>query len=384
MKSFEFITANRIVFGVGSVQNAAQYASEFGRRVFLVAGKSTPVDFLVDLLEKENLTVEIARTQGEPTVARLGELCSLARKNLPDLIIGIGGGSVIDSGKALAAILPNPGDVLDYLEVVGKNQPLVNNPLPYIAIPTTAGTGSEVTKNAVLKVPEKQAKVSLRSPKMLPQIALVDPELTLTVPPEVTASTGLDALAQVIEPYLSIKANPMVDLFCREGITRASRSLLRVYKNGNDLAARTDMAWCSLIGGLSLANAGLGAVHGFASPIGGMFEAPHGMICARLLPIVFSYNARFIRETDPSNPVLHRFLEVSCLLNDDLEAGISDGVRWLETIVEKLNVPGLSSYGIKREDIPAIVENAQIASSMKANPVKLPPEILEIILEEAL
>ena len=232
-----------------------------------------------------------------------------------DLIIGLGGGSAIDTGKAIAALLTNAGDPLDYLEVIGRGQALTDAPAPFIAIPTTAGTGAEVTRNAVLASPEHRVKVSLRSPLMLPRVALVDPELTYGLPPAITASTGLDALTQLIEPFVSIRANPLTDAICRDGMRRAARSLRRAYEEGTMLPpARTWPA--SLFGGLALANAGLGAVHGFAGPLGGLFPAPHGVICARLLPLIVEANVRALQERKPNTSVLQRYAEVARLTAD--------------------------------------------------------------------
>jgi alcohol dehydrogenase class IV len=253
-----------------------------------------------------------------------------------------------------------------------------------IAVPTTAGTGSEVTRNAVLAVPEQKVKVSLRSPFMLPRLALVDPELTYRLPPAVTASTGMDALTQVIEPFVSIRANELVDLYCREGITRAARSLKLVYQQGNQVAGRADMAWASLLGGLCLANAGLGAVHGFAAPIGGMFTAPHGAVCARLLPLVFEANYRALMERQPQNPVIGRFGEVARMLTNNSQANIEDGVDWLKQLCADLHIPALASYGVGQADIALLVQKSTAASSMKANPIQLTSDELGKILEKAL
>jgi alcohol dehydrogenase class IV len=228
------------------------------------------------------ITGESFPIHGEPTVDLVRHGTRLARDTGCDLVIALGGGSAIDAGKAIAALLANGGDPLDYLEVVGQAKPLSRPSAPFIAIPTTAGTGSEVTRNAVLASPEDGVKASLRSPHMLPALAVVDPELTLDLPQALTASTGLDALTQLIEPYVSNRANPMTDLYCVEGLRVAASALRRAWRDGHDLAARTDMSFASLLGGLALANAGLGAVHGFAAPLGGMFDAPHGALCATL------------------------------------------------------------------------------------------------------
>ncbi len=246
------------MFGVGSRGIVAGAAQSLGRRALLVAGSRTHgfegVRFVV---------------RGEPKVDTVRTGVALARAEGCDLVIAAGGGSVIDTGKAIAALLTNPGDALDYLEIVGRGQALGIPSAPCIAVPTTAGTGSEVTRNAVLSSPEHGVKASLRSPSMLPRLAVVDPELTLDLPPEITATTGLDALTQLIEPFVSIKANPLTDLYCQEGLRRATRSLRRACDQGNDVEARGDMSLASLLGGMALANAGLGAVHGFAAAIGG-------------------------------------------------------------------------------------------------------------------
>jgi alcohol dehydrogenase class IV len=281
-------------------------------------------------------------------------------------------------------MLANPGDPLDYLEVVGRGQPLGRASAPFIAIPTTSGTGSEVTRNAVLASPQHRVKASLRGSSMLPRLAVVDPGLTLGLPRGVTASTGLDALTQLIEPYVGVRANPMTDLFCIEGIRRAAGALPRVWEDGGDRQARTDMAWASLLGGLALANAGLGAVHGFAAPIGGMFPAPHGAACAALLPHAIAVNIQALRARAPASPALGRYGEVARLLTGSPQATAEDGVRWTAEICRKLEIPPLRAYGVGEADVPDLVEKAAQASSMKGNPIVLTPEELRQIVEGAI
>ncbi len=339
---------------------------------------------LMDILKTAGIHFSLIEVCGEPTVGFVLEAVEAAKKNQSDLVISFGGGSVIDTGKAVAAMLTNPGDLMDYLEVVGRGRPLLQPSMPMIAIPTTAGTGSEVTRNAVLAVPEQQVKVSLRSPFMLPRLAIVDPELTFNLPPAITASTGMDALTQVIEPYVSVRANEMVDLFCREGIMRAARSLQLVYHNGDYVQGRVDMAWASLLGGLCLANAGLGAAHGFAAPIGGMFKAPHGAVCARLLPLVVETNCRALRERQPENPVISRYAEISRILSNNNSATIGDGIEWLKQLCADLQIPPLSEYGVTKEDIGILVQKSSAASSMRANPIQLTAIEMADILEKAL
>jgi len=284
--------------------------------------------------------------------------------------------------------MTNAGEITDYLEVVGKGQALTQPSAPYIAIPTTAGTGSEVTRNAVIGVTEQRVKVSLRSPFMLARLAIVDPELTYSSPPEITATSGLDALTQLIEPFLSNASNPMTDAICREGLQRVARSLRCAYENGADAAAREDMSVAALFGGMALANAKLGAVHGFAGPIGGMFPAPHGAICARLLPLVMETNLRAIqgaRHGVPLQaPILGRFAEVAQILTSDPSARAEDGIQWLHELCTALKIPSLATYGIKESDFSAVVLQARKASSMKGNPIELTDSELTQIMERAL
>jgi alcohol dehydrogenase class IV len=321
---------------------------------------------------------------GEPELSTIEQGAALAKKENCELVLGFGGGSALDAAKAIAALLANDGELLDYVEIIGCSKALVKPSVPLIAIPTTAGTGSEVTRNAVLTSPEHKLKVSLRSPWMLAKVALVDPELTYDLPPALTASTGLDALTQLIEPFVCLRANPMTDGLCVEGIRRAARSLRAAFTDGNNKLAREDMAVASLFGGLALANAGLGAVHGFAGPIGGSFPAPHGAICAALLPHVMSANLRALRQRAPDSETLRRFDEVARLLGGTVPATADDGVAWVRQLVGDLKIPHLGTYGIKSGDVSGLVEKARHASSMKANPIALTPEELAETLRLAL
>lgn len=382
---FEFATATQIIFGAGSLKQVGPLAAELGRQALVVTGQR--IDRAQPLLENlaahgvEAVTFAVV---GEPTISLAQQGVEQARATRCNLVIGFGGGSAIDAGKAIAALLTNPGDPLDYLEVIGRGQPLAHPPVPYIAIPTTAGTGSEVTRNAVLGSPEHKVKVSLRSPLMLPRVAVVDPELTYDLPPAITASTGLDALTQVLEPLVSNKANPMTDAVCREGLRRAACSLRRAYENGSDQAAREDMALTSLFGGLALANAKLGAVHGFAAVLGGMFPAPHGAVCAVLLPHVMAVNVQALQARQPEHETLQRYDEVARILTGHPHAAAGDGVKWVQELVQALHVPGLSTYGLTTPDFPAVIEKSAVASSMQGNPIKLTTEEMADILTRAL
>ena len=383
--SFDFSTAQRILFGSGVIQQAGDLAAGWGRRALLVTGRGgADPSRLVTSLEAAGLVWQRFSIQAEPDLATAASGVELGRSFAADLVIGFGGGSALDSAKAIAALLANPGSPLDYLEVVGLGQPLTHPPLPIIAVPTTAGTGSEVTRNAVLTVPAHRVKASLRHPGMLPRLALVDPDLTLSLPPAITAATGLDALTQLIEPFLSNRANPLTDLFCLEGMRRVAASLLTAVENGSSLPARTDLSYASLLGGMALANAGLGAVHGLAAPIGGMFHAPHGAVCACLLPLVFELNYRLIQNSSPGSPLAQRFDQVAQILLNDPSAGAAQAIRWLFDLRSRLQIPGLAAYGIQPADCPAIASAALQASSMKPNPVRLQQSQLIELLHQAL
>jgi alcohol dehydrogenase class IV len=382
--NFEFATAQRILFGPGKLNELPTLARGMGRRAAFVTGSSAErIMPVFQLLKKGGVDPAAFSIKGEPTTDRIAELARQAREQECDFVVAFGGGSVLDAGKAIAALLTNTRDLMDYLEVIGKGEPLSEEPAPCIAIPTTAGTGAEVTRNAVLLSPEHKVKVSMRHPGMLPTIALVDPELTVSVPPEITASTGLDAFTQLLEAFVSIKANPLTDGICREGLKRIARSLYRAYTHGHDLTARVDMAFGSLCGGLALANAGLGAVHGFAGPIGGMFNAPHGMVCASLLPAAAETNYEAMLQREPENPALEKLNEAAriVLIND--QATIEEAFERLNAISIQMFVPGLKDYGIRESDFPAIVEKAAKASSMKGNPIQLTDAELMQILEES-
>jgi alcohol dehydrogenase class IV len=373
---FEFATATRIVFGEGTLGEVPAAARAMGTRALLVTGRSPA---RAALPAAATFAVE-----GEPTVDVVRRGVEAAREAGADVVIALGGGSAIDAGKAIAALVANGGDVLDYLEVIGKAQPLARPSVPFIAIPTTSGTGSEVTRNAVLASPEHRVKASLRGPFLLPRLAVVDPELTYALPPGITASTGLDALTQLIEPYVSARANPMTDALCLRGMRLAAGALSCAWRDGGDREARRDMALASLFGGLALANAGLGAVHGFAAPVGGMFPAPHGAVCAALLPHAMEINIRALRARAAASDALSRYTEVARTLTRDGEAHAEDGAAWVGRLCRELEIPPLATYGVGPKDVPALVEKAALASSMKGNPIALTADEMAELVAGAL
>lgn len=379
--AFEFATATRIVFGRGTAEEVPGIARHLGRRALLVAGQPRgAAAVLADGLEASGLVASRLTIRSEPTIDDVRDGVRAASSASCDLVVALGGGSVIDTGKAVAALLANPGDPLDYLEVVGAGRPLTHPSAPMVAIPTTAGSGAEVTKNAVLASRSHRVKASLRSPLMLPRVAVVDPVLTVDLPPALTAATGLDALAQLIEPYLSRRANPLTDVLCRDGMARVSLSLRTAFHDGARIEARESLSLASLFGGLALANAGLGAVHGFAGPLGGRFDAPHGALCAALLPGVMRVNLAAVRARDGNGPAAARFEQVARWLTREPGASAEDGIAWLEAIRTEMRIPALSAYGLTEADVGGVVEQARASSSLRGNPIELTGEELAQIL----
>lgn len=382
--TFEFATASRIVFGRHTAAHAASLCREWGEKVLVVTGsrpeRATPI---LDSLRSSGLDVSVFSIQKEPTLHEACEGARMARELKTDVVLGLGGGSAVDAGKAVAALAPQPGDALDYLEVVGQGRSLTHPALPLLAMPTTAGTGAEATRNAVLAVPEHGVKASLRHASMLPRVALIDPVLALNCPPEVTAASGMDALTQCLEAFVSCRAQPMTDALCLEGIRRCMRSLERVFNDGRDLDAREDMALAALFSGMALANSGLGAVHGFAAPVGGQFAAPHGAVCAALLAPVWQANLIAAREAG-TQETLARFQMTAALLTGKPDARAEEALPVLQGLAKRLRIPGLTSYGIQLDDLDALALKASRASSMKGNPVALDLPALRAILQSAL
>jgi len=380
---FEFATAARIIFGEGTVREVAPLASAMGDRAFVVTGSTTArAALLLEDLNESKIKCVTFNISGEPTAATAKSAVKQAREAESNLVISIGGGSALDTGKVVAAMLTNSGRLEDYLEVVGDSKPLTRSPVPNIAIPTTAGTGAEVTRNAVLGLPEYGVKVSIRSNLMLPRLAVVDPVLTYSMPPAVTASTGLDALTQLIEAYVSNKANALTDGICREGLKRAGRSLQQAYEDGSNRDAREDMSIASLFGGLALANAKLGAVHGLSGPLGGMISAGHGVICAGLLPYVMQANVLALQKRAADSAALVRYDEVGRVLTGAASAHAIDGLNWVQEVCRTLTLPSLSEFGLREKDFHTIIAKCRKSSSMKGNPIVLTEdELMEILIK---
>ena len=380
MIAFDLALPRKVIFGSGRADELAALLPTLGRRVLLCTG-SDPSRHRALLGDVE--PVAVVSVTREPTVDDVRAATEQARAAAVDAVVAIGGGSPMDLGKVVAALLGNGTDPLDHLEIVGRGVPPARPSVPFVAVPTTAGTGSEATANAPLRSPEHGLKSSVRSPHLLATVALVDPLLTLGCPPAVTASSGFDALTQCLEPFVSPQGNPATDAVAVEGLRRGARSLRRAYEHGDDREAREGMALCSLFGGIALANAKLGAVHGLAGVVGGMTDAPHGAVCAALLAPVVEANVAALREREPDSPALHRYTEAARLLTGRDDAGVDEGLDWLRTTVSALDVPPLGAVGLRTDTYPEVAEKAANASSMKGNPIRLRADELVAVLEAA-
>lgn len=390
--AFDFFSVGRILFGQGGFQQLGTLAAQAGRTALLVTNAGEPGDGgLVDqagqLLRQAGVGVAFHRQRGEPTVQDIEMALATARNSACQTVVGLGGGSALDAAKAVAGLIANGGGPLDYLEVVGQGKKLHAPAVPWIAVPTTAGTGAEVTRNAVIGVPERGFKASLRSELLLPKIALIDPDLAVTLPAAVTARSGMDALCQLIEAYTSRGAQPITDALAREGIGRAARALPRAVADGQDRRARQDMALAALFSGIALTNAGLGAVHGFAAPAGANYPIPHGTLCARLLPPVVAANAAALAAETTEHPLLHKYRELGRLLTGQTDVphdqAIQAGVRFLELLVRQLEIPSLADFGLRPDGFAPLIALARRSSSMRYNPVTLSDAALEVILHQA-
>ncbi len=390
---FDFLCVGRIIFGRGRAREVGELAGALGAAALVVTNAGRPgdggvADGLGELLATAGLRCFFVRQPGEPTVADVDRALETARAEACDVVIGLGGGSAIDAAKATAALLTNGGSPLDYMEVVGKGQKITRPAAPWIAVPTTAGTGAEVTKNAVIACPERRFKASIRGEQLLARAVVVDPELGASVPAEVTAGSGMDALCQLIESYTSVGAQPLTDALAAEGIARAARSLRRAFADGTDLDAREDMAMAALLSGITLTNAGLGAVHGFAAPLGANFPVPHGTVCAALLPHVMSANVAALRAESPAHPALGRYARVGRMLTGGGEPGapeaVDAGIAFAGELARDLKIPRLGEFGLTVDDGAKMVSLARKSSSMRYNPVVLSDEALEGILASAM
>lgn len=378
MTPFSIALPGRVLFGRGEAARAPGLIAEFGSRGLVVHGANAArANWLVTGLRAAGVSVETLACVGEPDLPMLEAAVEKARTCGAKFVVGLGGGAALDLAKAVAALVPATGGAMDHLEVVGKGLPLTTPPLPFIAIPTTSGTGAEVTKNAVIGLPDHARKVSLRDDRMLARLAIVDPALTDHCPRDVTLASGLDAVTQVIEPYVSRRATPFTDALARPAIGRGLGALVRLMK-GEDAQARDDLAWVSLCGGLSLANSGLGAVHGLAGPIGGMTGAAHGAICGVLLAPVLEANTA--RATGDAQD---RLTEVRGMIARVFRAAPGAAFDTLAKWAQDQGLPRLTDLGLAQEDRRAAAEAAISSSSMKGNPVSLSIDELIAVMKAA-
>ena len=381
MVRFDLAVPVDIRFGAGRVSEVPEVFARLGAsRVLVVTGRTmSRADTLRSELRETGISSIVFGVATEPSIERVRAAVSLVAESGCDAVLGFGGGSALDVAKAVAVLALSGTDPTDHLEVIGAGHPIERPGLPCVAVPTTAGTGSEVTRNSVLS--GGGVKASLRSPLILPKVALVDPELLVGVPKPTIAASGMDALSQLIEPLLSKRANPFSDALARDGIRRSARSLRRGYEEGmEESGVREDLALASLFSGMCLANSGLGAVHGLAAAAGARLSAPHGAVCAAVLAAVMDVNLRALRERAREDPALPRMTEVATLLTGLPEATPEDAIAWLQELTTALSIPGLASYGLNQDEIAPMVAAAQEASSMRGNPIELrDEEVTEII-----
>lgn len=373
MPPFAFLTATEILFGRGQAGQAAGRIKPFGTQVFLLHGAPARADWLANALAEQGCDVTRFVVQGEPDVAMI-EAATVAAQGA-QVVVALGGGAVLDAGKAVAAMLPATRPLMDHLEVIGKSLPLNHPPLPFVAIPTTAGTGAEVTRNAVIGSPAHQRKVSLRDKRMLPALAIIDPALTDHTPKSITLASGLDAITQVIEPYICTRANRLTDALCRDAIPLGLRALRQLMVN-EDTQARDDMAWVSLCGGLALANAGLGVVHGLAGPLGGLLPAPHGAICGALLPHGLAMNAARVQDDS-------RIRQVIGWIAEAFDTTYEDALPLLAHWSRQHGLPSLAQMGFTPQHLHQAAAAAAVSSSMQANPARLSQSDLAILMATA-
>ena len=389
---FSIARLPRIEFGSSTFERTAEITGHFGKRVLLVTGarsfaQSERWPRLLQLLSTQGISHEHVTVEGEPSPAMIDAAVNeFANANI-DVVLGIGGGSAMDAAKAIAGLLRVEQSVLDFLEGVGPEQPYQGPAVPLIAVPTTAGTGSEATKNAVLsKQGPDGFKKSFRDDKLVAEVAIVDPDLLSTCPVDVIAANGMDALTQLIESYVSIKANVFNDALGISGLRAARDGLLQLYQSaGTDAQARERMAYASLISGLNLAQTGLGSVHGLASPLGAFYPIPHGVVCGTLVAAATEMNINAMFDRDADNPALVRYARVSEVLAQrrfkSRDEALHQLVQLLRQWTEDLMLQSLSSYGLHHDGLDHVVAHSR-GSSMKTNPIVLKDEEIKAILVE--
>lgn len=394
MQAFSVSRLPRIEFGAGCIRKIPGLISRYGKTALIVTGKhsfnnSVHWQDLENALTKQNITIHKCVCATEPSPELIDQLVSEYKNESIDIVAGIGGGSVLDAAKAIAGLLPHGNSVMDHLEGVGPEIPYKGPSLPFIAAPTTAGTGSEATKNAVISRQggENNFKKSFRDEQLVPDYAVVDPDLLATCPPELIAANGMDALTQLMESYVSLKANAFTDALALDGLCAARDGLLTLYRNSNDSEAQSKMAYGALLSGITLAQCGLGSVHGLASPLGAFFPIPHGVVCGTLVATCTKTNIEALQQREPDNPVLNKYARLGALLNKKSYSNNADALKALVDLLtdwtETMKLPKLSGYNIKETDFDRIVANSR-GSSMKTNPIVLTDDEISRILSERL
>ncbi len=378
---FQFMTATRIVFGEDALAQSISSINQFGYSVLLVTGKEwRRAQHVVDYLTSQNMRYQHVAIHGEPNITMVEQTAIEGRKFKPDMVIAMGGGSVIDMGKALAAIIPNQGDVYDYVEVVGRNVPLKAKPIHFVAIPTAASTGSEVTRNAVLRSGQDRVKVSLRSSDMHSDLAIIDPTLTYGMDLATSARGAMDAFTHLMEAYVCGDPNPLTDMVCEEGLRRLRDSVLKACLF-DEPRARADLSFAAMLGGMASSNAKLGAAHGLAAALGGKLDAPHSIIKARLAPHVMDENlAAAVREN--RDDVIERYKKISQILTRDPLATPQQSIEWITEMIIQLKIPLLSQFGVCGTEFETVAKDALKSHSIKGNPLPLTEERLISILEK--
>ena len=381
MVRFDLAVPADVRFGAGRISEVPQALAALGTsHVLVVTGRTTSrADSVRSALTELGISSVVFAVETEPSIDLVRTAVAQLTEAGSNAVLGFGGGSALDVAKAVAVLATAGTDPLDHLEVIGAGRPISRPGLPCVAVPTTAGTGSEVTRNSVLS--GGGVKASLRSPLMLPKVAVVDPDLLIGLRAPTIAASGMDALSQLIEPLLSQRANPFSDALARDGIRRSARSLRRAYEEDMaDAGVREDLALASLFGGLCLANSGLGAVHGLAAAAGARLSAPHGAVCAAVLAAAVEVNLSAMRDRASGHPAVLRMGEVATLLTGRPDADPEDAIGWLQELTAALSIPGLARYGLDEAEIPVVVAAAQKASSMRANPIELTDaEVREIV-----
>ncbi|WP_087017453.1 iron-containing alcohol dehydrogenase [Thaumasiovibrio subtropicus] len=378
---FQFMTSNKVIFGEGALNQSLTTLGRYGYSVLLVTGRGGErAEPVINYLMQQGMRYQQVAVWGEPVIAMVEELAAMGRRFKPDMIVAIGGGSVLDVGKALSAIIPNQGSVYDYVEVIGRNLPFKNAPLPCIAIPTNAGTGSEVTRNAVLKSAQEKIKVNIRNEALLPDVAIIDPTLTYGMDKALSARSGMDAFTHLMEAYVCNAPNPFSDMVCEEGLKKLSNALFLACEE-DDFRARADMSFAAMLGGMARSNASLGAAHGLAAALGGRLTAPHGAITARLAPFVMAENI-LVAEQMGRNDVINRYRKLGVLLTGDANAKPASAIDWVKDALIRLEIPSLQMYGLCRTMFTDIADDALRSTAIKGNPLPLTKERLEHILSE--